>query len=901
MNSNTLQLPFDRDFFDQVNDAIIVTDAAFRIVFWNKAMERIFGISRADAEGRSAQELLRSLNPTQPPPQVADAIDRTGFWRGQTSYSVRQGERIWIDWSVTRLPLPERNQFAIFAIARDITEQRQLVDNYATARDQYRLLFNEMMNGFMLMQAIQNEQGEIVDLLMLDANPPFYKAISIPREQFVGKTMYELIGDRAVLWMQKANLVRQTGKPERFEYHAVVFGSYVEINLFSPQADQFAAIVMDVTEKRQAYIELQKNQTFLLNVINHLPSAIFVKDAPTGQFVLVNRANETLIGRPRQELMGKTDYDFFSREQADFFRQKDWEAFEKGEAIEIVDEPIDSLTLGRRYLHTIKVPIFDAEHRPQFIMGIADDITEHKAIEEALRQSETRYRTLFHSMPEAVIMLSREGHILDCNLATSHITRLPREHLIGARFQDLGLYRTEDLDAMQHLLATILAERKGPALILEIRTPDGERRWVEHHIVPLLTNNEVKAYQVLARDITEAKKAEAERERLQQQFLQSQKMEAVGRLAGGVAHDFNNLLTGIHGYAEIALKSLHGSDPLRLEIEEIQRAAERASFLTQQLLAFSRKQMINPQPLDLNELIGHSIRMLERVIGEDVRLIFEPGDLQGSVKADAHQLDQILINLAVNARDAMPNGGRLTIATAPLTLSEEECHANPEARPGRFILLTVRDTGTGMSPEVMEHLFEPFFTTKSKDKGTGLGLATIYGIVKQNQGWILVESAPGAGTAFHLYFPWSPETPAQLTAEPVNAAPHGWETILLVEDESLVRGLAKKVLTLHGYQILEAADGGSAYLLAKQRTDPIHLLLTDVIMPEMNGRDLYQNLQDLKPEMKVLFMSGYPEDMIGEHGVLDEKIPFINKPFSLQSLVRKVRDVLDGTATPPAD
>ena len=406
---------------------------------------------------------------------------------------------------------------------------------------------------------------------------------------------------------------------------------------------------------------------------------------------------------------------------------------------------------------------------------------------------------------------------------------------------------------------------------------------------------------MLARDITEAKKAEAERERLQQQFLQSQKMEAVGRLAGGIAHDFNNLLTGIHGYAEIALKSLHGSDPLRLEIEEIQNAAERASFLTQQLLAFSRKQMINPQPLNLNELIGHSIRMLERVIGEDVRLIFSPGELNGSVKADSHQLDQILINLAVNARDAMPNGGRLTIATAALSLSNEECSDNPEARPGRFVLLTVRDTGTGMSAEIMEHLFEPFFTTKSKGKGTGLGLATIYGIVKQNQGWIRVESALGAGTAFHIYLPWSPEAPAQLNVEQVSAAPHGWETILLVEDESLVRGLAKKVLTLHGYRILEAADGGSAYLLAKQHAEPIHLLLTDVIMPEMNGYELYQNLQDLKPDLKVLFMSGYPEDMIGEHGVLDENIPFINKPFSLESLIRKVREVLDGTTTAPLD
>lgn len=384
---------------------------------------------------------------------------------------------------------------------------------------------------------------------------------------------------------------------------------------------------------------------------------------------------------------------------------------------------------------------------------------------------------------------------------------------------------------------------------------------------------------------------------LEQRLLQAQKMESIGRLAGGVAHDFNNLLTAMTGYTTLSLEMIPSDDPVREFLQELQKSVDRATNLNKQLLAFARRQVSEPKVIDLNELILDVGNMLRRLISEDIELIIRPATEPCTVKVDPGQLTQVLVNMAVNARDAMPQGGRLTIETARVhaSLDDPELHRRSEATPGQHILLSISDTGTGMSDEVKEHLFEPFFTTKEKGKGTSLGLATCYGIIKQNNGHIQVQSELGEGTTFKIYFPHTTEAPISLQTKQTQPMQRGVETILLVEDEPSVRELTTHILRQLGYTVLEADSGEQALRLVQQHNQvPIHLLLSDVVMPRMSGRELMQKLHALRPDVKVLLMSGYADDAIARHGALEPSVGFLQKPFSPEALASKVREVLDG-------
>ena len=384
-----------------------------------------------------------------------------------------------------------------------------------------------------------------------------------------------------------------------------------------------------------------------------------------------------------------------------------------------------------------------------------------------------------------------------------------------------------------------------------------------------------------------------ERKSLEAQLMQSQKMEAVGRLAGGVAHDFNNLLTVIAGFGELLSEGLDHNSPLHEYSEEIKKAAERAAHLTRQLLAFGRRQILQPQVLDLNTVVADVDKMLRRLIGEDIQLKTVQNPSLGQVMADPMQIQQILLNLAVNSRDAMPKGGKLTIETANVELDEAYARGHINVTPGSYVMLAVSDTGTGMDAETRAHIFEPFFTTKEKGKGTGLGLATVYGIVKQSGGNIYVYSEPGLGTTFKIYLPQI-EEPAPLPAaeKPQELLSETQRTILLVEDEAGVRTLARKVMESKGFRVLEAIQGEQALKILKEHAGPIHLLLTDVVLPGMGGRELAGHIEALHPEMRVLFMSGYTDEAIVSHGVLQSGIAFIPKPFTPDALVRKVHEIL---------
>jgi PAS domain S-box-containing protein len=393
--------------------------------------------------------------------------------------------------------------------------------------------------------------------------------------------------------------------------------------------------------------------------------------------------------------------------------------------------------------------------------------------------------------------------------------------------------------------------------------------------------------------IVNQRRAEEERNNLQEQLAQASKMEAVGRLAGGVAHDFNNLLTTILGYSEMILMRLPDADPLRSEVQEISKAGKRAASLTQQLLAFSRKQVIKPRTIDLNDAVWEAQKMLERLIGENIRLILELAPHLDCIKVDPHQIDQVLLNLAVNSRDAMPNGGTLTIATANITIGKECAPFQSDMAPGDYVVLSVADTGIGMNEETRMRIFEPFFSTKEVGKGTGLGLAMVYGIAKQNGGAVTVDSVPGKGTAFKIYLPRTGDFPAGISAVEGIASPSGTETVMLVEDDEMVQRLTRKILIHLGYDVLPALDINDALQICDVHPTPIQLLLTDVIMPGMNGVELYARLRAKCPQMKALFMSGYAEEVVVRQGVLPVGTQFIQKPFAMEDLASRVRRALD--------
>jgi two-component system, cell cycle sensor histidine kinase and response regulator CckA len=439
-----------------------------------------------------------------------------------------------------------------------------------------------------------------------------------------------------------------------------------------------------------------------------------------------------------------------------------------------------------------------------------------------------------------------------------------------------------------------LAQGAGYGTEALMKRKDGTTFWCSINGQAVDLNNQAAGSIWVLLDITTRKNAEHERATLQGQLQQATKMEAVGLLAGGIAHDFNNLLTAIAGNIDLIRLDLAPADPILQQLNEMQKATDSAASLTRQLLAFSRRQMIEPKLLDLNDLIQHLERMLARLIGEDISLQTLLGADLSTVRVDPGQFEQVLVNLAVNARDAMPDGGRLTIETANVYLDDNYCVGHAHVAPGAYVRLAVSDTGLGMTEEVRQRVFEPFFTTKPRERGTGLGLATIFGTVKQSGGTVEVYSELNLGTTFKIHLPAVAEPAERLAQHPPSGdLAKGHETVLLVEDEGSVRDLARHMLKRLGYSVLHASNGGEAFMVAEKYVGDIDLLMTDVVMPGMNGRELAERLLRLRPGMKVLYSSGYTENVIVHHGIVDKDLNFIGKPYSLHGLAAKLREVLD--------
>jgi len=554
-------------------------------------------------------------------------------------------------------------------------------------------------------------------------------------------------------------------------------------------------------------------------------------------------------------------------------------------------------TQGRLFANATLVlrsePTLHNERTIEAFVAQAATALLQRSTQEGLYESDARYRSLFAKSLDAVYVHDFDGRFMDANPAALALLGYSKPEIRQLSFTDL--LDTPQLDRAASILEEIRTRgaQRRPSLF-RLRCKDGTVIEVETMGSVLVRDEKAVAVQGIARDITARREAERKLADAEEQLRQSQKLEAIGRLAGGVAHDFNNMLAAIIGYTDVMLREVRKDDPFHVDLTQIRTSATRAADLTRQLLAFSRKQVLEPRVLDPADVVKGIEKMLRRLIGEDIDLRVALPHTPWRMKADPGQVEQVIMNLAVNARDAMPQGGKLTIEVENVTLDEGYAHRHVEIAPGDYVMMAVSDSGHGMSEDVKEHLFEPFFTTKAQGKGTGLGLSTVYGIVKQSGGHVAVYSEEGHGTTFKVYFPRTEAKADSVRASGSRRAlARGTETVLVAEDEEVLRRLTVRILCALGYSVLEAANGGEALLICQNNPTPIDLLVTDVVMPGMSGRRLAERLAETKPAMKVLFTSGYTDDAIAHHGVLEPGTPFIQKPFSASELALKMRELLD--------
>ena len=648
-----------------------------------------------------------------------------------------------------------------------------------------------------------------------------------------------------------------------------------------------------ITEREQAQKALWSEKIFLRSILDATTDLIYFKDC-NSIYRECNKASEAFTGLSEQEQIGKSDFDLFDKEIADQIVKQDQKVLEGGVAVR-TEEWVTSSTGCRLLMDTVKAPLYAQDGQPIGLVGISRDITERKQAEELLKSLTQRYQ---------LALSSAHLGVWDWNIYENTMAWDDRMHelygMTGETFSSNidawinGLHPEDKEAAIAECQAALKGEKEFDTVFRIIR-PDGTVKHIKANgLVIRGTDGAAERMLGINFDISDLKHGEEEKLKLEYQLHQAQKMESVGRLAGGVAHDFNNMLSVILGHAELGTMRLDPNHPACADLMEISKTAKRSADLTRQLLAFARKQAVVPKVINLNEVVTGMFKLLQRLIGEDIHLAWQPAPNLWQVKIDPSQVDQIIANLCVNARDAIENTGRITIETENSPIDASYCAVHLDAVPGEYVRLSVSDDGCGMDKATVDHIFEPFFTTKEMGKGTGLGLATVYGVVKQNNGFINTYSEPGQGTTFSIYLPRHEGNNIKATAEGTSVSVlHGQETILLVEDETAILKITTMMLDKQGYNVLAASSSGEAINLAREHVGEIHLLMTDVIMPEMNGRDLTKKLLTIYPHMKLLYMSGYTADVIAHHGVLDESVHFIQKPFSLPNMAAKVREVLD--------
>ena len=738
---------------------------------------------------------------------------------------------------------------------------------------------------------IDPDSGTIIDAN--DAASAFYGWTKGQLQQIRIQDINILSPEEIRQEMEKA----RTSQRIYFEFHhRLKDGSIRDVEVFSSKIqakgkELLHSVIHDITARKQAEKALRESQSSFIQLFESAPIPMaYASDVERYRGTTWNEAWYRTFGYSREQAEGRSGNDFGlwvnPTERSRFIemaKQQNYVSdFET--LLRHRDGAVRNCSLFGRFI--------DKDgHR--LLMVVYLDITDRKRAEVTLRRSHQTLLTVLDGIDATV-------YVADMN---SHEILFMNKYMIDAFGGDFTGQRCYDafrgesapcgnctndrlLDADGRPTGGCVLETKNPLTGKWYINHDRAIRWLDGRMVRLQ----------IASDVTLIKEMEQERKRIGEQLKQAQKMEAIGTLAGGIAHDFNNMLGAILGYTELGMMEVSPADPIHGRLKDIQQAAQRSADLTRQLLAFARKQTVAPKVLDLNETVEGMLNMLRKLIGENIDLVWLPGRQLDRVRIDPSQVEQLLANLCVNARDAIHDTGKITVETRPVTLDETFCAAHAGCVTGRYVLLAVSDNGCGMDARTMSHLFEPFFTTKEVGKGTGLGLATVYGMVKQNNGFIDVNSQPGQGASFEIYFPrHTAEADRTTKKDAAQPAVCGNETILLVEDEPMILDIAVNILERQGYTVMAAATPGEAIRLAQEHDGAIHLLMTDVVMPEMNGKDLANNLLSLYPKLKCLFMSGYTADVIAHHGVLNQGVHFIQKPFSVQALAVKVREVLDKT------
>ncbi|MGA9567058.1 MAG: PAS domain S-box protein [Candidatus Korobacteraceae bacterium] len=747
-----------------------------------------------------------------------------------------------------------------------------------TSERHYRLLFENLLDGFAYCKMLYDQSGRPEDFLYLEVNQAFESLTGL--HNIVGKKATEAIPEIARSHPELLEIygrVASTGQSERFEIHFRPLGKWLTISVYSPAKDFFVAVFDDISTRKQSERELRE----LAAIVEATPDAI-IGTRPDGTITSWNSAAERLYLFPAKEAVGKLITMLAPPGQEEMALDV-LERARRGAVIYNCESRLrrkDEVVID---VSLTAAPIRDEAGQVVGVSTIAHDIGDIKRAGEQLRLQ----ASALTATANAIAITNNAGQILWINPAFTTLTGYQASEVIGKnpRVLKSGHHPPEFYEQMWR---TILDGRVWRGEVSNLRK-DRSCYTEEMTITPVFsTAGAIQNFIAIKQDVTS-------RNSLEKQLRQSQKLEAIGRLAGGVAHDFNNMLMVITSYAELLQERVEHDEQLSQSIEGILNAANRAASLTHQLLAFSRKQILMPKVLDLNEILAEVGKLLPRIIGEDIELKTIPGPALGLIKADVSQLHQVIMNLAVNARDAMPDGGRLTIETRNTEL--DECHAREEGMEGdqgAFVMLTVSDTGIGMDKDTQAHIFEPFFTTKEVEKGTGLGLSIVYGVVTQSNGFIRVYSEPGQGTSFKIYLPKVEDPAASVSSTKlVQRRLYGCETILLVEDEDGVREAIRDFLQTRGYIVLDSDNPLHAIALAHEYRNRIHLLITDMIMPQMNGLELASRIQASRENIGVLYISGYTDRGFGGGGVIGTDANFLQKPFALDELGRRVRDILE--------
>jgi PAS domain S-box-containing protein len=869
-----------RHFVEALPQVIFEMDIRGQVVFSNQAALEVFGLSEEDLKrGVNAQDVIAPEDWERARSNIERGL--RGEKLGGPEYQALRKDGSRFPVRIYSVPVMKDGQPAgLRGIIIDVSEWKADQEALKRSEERYRQVVELSDDGIVWTQGDRHMFANRKMAEIFGYNRP---------EELLGQSVMEVThpDDRDRVLRIHGSRLRGEEAPTCYEFKGIRKNGealYIEVSAirtFFHGEWGSLAYLRDITERRKAEKELQESRELFQTLVEMSNDAITMVKGD--MHIYVNPKMVEIFGYERaDEITGHSVLQMVhpdDRERVVEINRRR----QKGEPV-----PAKYVFRGIRKdgrLIFLETSAKRLEYRGEIVSQVfLRDITERVQAEEELKASEEKYRLVVENANEGILVL-QDGLIIFANPRAAQIVRYSRQDLQSRPFTDFVF--PEDRDKVfSHYRNRISGESSPQHYTLRLVDFQGGTVWVEANIIVISWEGRPAAL-VFSTDITEKKQ-------LEMQFLQAQKMEAVGRLAGGVAHDFNNLLTSILGHSDLMMMRLRSGDPLVGDIKEITKAANRATDLTRQLLAFSRKQVMQPRILNLNAIISDMKKMLQRLIGEDIILETLLPPTLGPVLVDPGQIDQVIMNLVVNARDAMPKGGTLTIETSNTLLDEIQVRSYIGAKPGAYVLLSVKDSGSGMSEELQSYIFEPFFTTKELGKGTGLGLSTVYGIVKQSNGYIWVDSRPGQGTAFKIFLPRQEgEAESDLKLERGKVSLRGKETILLAEDNDLVRGLTRSVLEHFGYRVLETEDGEEAGRMSKGYEGPIHLLLTDVVMPGVGGRVLAEQLQISRPGIKILFMSGYSEEAALLQGMQNLGAHFLQKPFTPEELGLRVREILD--------